>query len=326
MTDDLMLENAVHLLVSPPVAEAMAKKRLDKFLAETFPEISRNTFIRLIETNQVRWQQRELFVNHPDMKVETGQVFEITLPAPVSADVVPEEMPLDIVYEDADVLVINKPAGVVVHPGAGNWTHTLVNGLLFHCKGSLSGIGGVERPGIVHRIDKDTSGLLVVAKNDKAHLALARQFEAHSIQREYQAFVWGKLEQMEGRIEGNIGRSPTNRQKMALVRVGGKSAITHYTRLAVYAGGLVSFVKCVLETGRTHQIRVHMSFIRHPLVGDYTYGKGSKNAPAFVRDFPRQALHAGVLGFVHPTTGKQLIFEVPMPKDMQELKEKLEML
>ena len=235
-------------------------------------------------------------------------------------------MSLDIVYEDDDVVVVNKPAGLVVHPGAGNWEHTLVNGLLFHCKGGLSGIGGVERPGIVHRIDKDTSGLLVVAKNDKAHRALAKQFAVHSIQREYQAFVWGKLDQAEGRIEGNIGRSPTNRQKMALVRVGGKSAVTHYTRLDVYGGGLVSFVKCVLETGRTHQIRVHMSSIRHPLVGDYTYGKSPKNAPDFVRDFPRQALHAGLLGFVHPTTGKQLVFEVPMPPDMQELKAKLETL
>ena len=326
MIDDLELEDKINLLITPPVSDAMAKQRLDKFLANSFPDISRNTFIRLIEDNKVKNQENGIFVNHPDMKVETGQVFEITLPAPTPTDVKPEEMPLDIVYEDDDVVVVNKPAGLVVHPGAGNWDHTLVNGLLFHCQGSLSGIGGVERPGIVHRIDKDTSGLIVVAKNDKAHVALAKQFEVHSIQREYQAFVWGKLEQEEGRIEGNIGRSPTNRQKMALVRIGGKSAVTHYTRLDVYDGGLVSFVKCILETGRTHQIRVHMSSIRHPLVGDYTYGNPQKNAPDFVRDFPRQALHAGLLGFIHPTTGKQLVFEVPMPSDMQELKEKLEAL
>jgi len=326
MIDEIEMEESERFLTTPPVPEGASKKRLDKFLADTFPDVSRNTFIRLIEENKVKIQSSGVFINHPDMKVETGQIFEVALPAPAAADVKPEEMPLDIVYEDDDVVVVNKPAGLVVHPGAGNWEHTLVNGLLFHCQGSLSGIGGVERPGIVHRIDKDTSGLLVVAKNDKAHVALAKQFEVHSIQREYQAFVWGKLEQEEGRIEGNIGRSSTNRQKMALVRTGGKPAVTHYTRLDVYGGGLVSFVKCVLETGRTHQIRVHMSSIRHSLVGDYTYGKPPKNAPDFVRDFPRQALHAGMLGFVHPTTGKQLVFEVPMPQDMQELKEKLETL
>lgn len=325
MTDGIDLEEGTSVLVTPPVSDGCARKRLDKFLADLFPDMSRNAFIRLIENNKVKVREKG-FANRPDMKVEAGQIFEITLPEPVPAAVVPEEIPLDIVYEDDDVVVVNKPAGLVVHPGAGNWEHTLVGGLLFHCKGSLSGIGGIERPGIVHRIDKDTSGLLVVAKNDKAHLALAKQFEVHSIQREYQAFVWGRVDQEEGRIEGNIGRSSTNRQKMALVRTGGKPAITHYTRLDVYGGGLVSYVKCVLETGRTHQIRVHMSSIRHPLIGDYTYGKPQKNAPDFVRQFPRQALHAGLLGFVHPTTGKQLVFEVPMPKDMQELKEKLEAL
>lgn len=326
MTEEFDLEESVPVLVSPAVSERENKKRLDKFLADALPDMSRNAFIRLIEDNKVKLQASGVLANRPDMKVETGQIFEIEMPSSVPMQVLPEEIPLDIVYEDDDVVVVNKPAGLVVHPGAGNWEHTLVNALLFHCQGSLSGIGGVERPGIVHRIDKDTSGLLVVAKNDKAHRALAKQFEVHSIQREYQAFVWGKLEQEEGRVEGNIGRSPTNRQKMALVRIGGKPAVTHYTRLDVYGGGLVSHVKCVLETGRTHQIRVHMSSIRHPLVGDYTYGNPPKSAPDFARHFPRQALHAGVLGFVHPTTGKQLVFEVPMPADMQELKEKLETL
>lgn len=326
MIDELDLEDGAEVIISPAVSEKENKKRLDKFLADALPDLSRNAFIRLIEGNKVKIQKSGVIVNRPDMRVETGQIFEITVPAPTPAQVLPEEMPLDIAYEDEDLLVVNKPAGLVVHPGAGNWEHTLVNGLLFHCKGGLSGIGGVERPGIVHRIDKDTSGLLVVAKNDKAHRALAKQFALHSIQREYQAFVWGKLEQEEGRIEGNIGRSSTNRQKMALVKMGGKSAVTHYTRMAVYGGGVASYVKCVLETGRTHQIRVHMSSIRHPLVGDYTYGNSPKNAPDFVRNFPRQALHAGLLGFIHPTTGKQLVFEVPMPRDMQELKEKLEAL
>ena len=322
--EDNDLEENPKTLLSPAVSENQVKMRLDKFLADVFPDLSRNTFIRLIEGNSVTNKQTGVILNQPDYKIQTGEIFEIVMPEADSMDVSPEDIPLDILYEDEDVLVVNKASGMVVHPGAGNWSHTLVNALLFHCGGSLSGIGGVKRPGIVHRIDKDTSGLLVIAKNDKAHIALAKQFEVHSIQREYQAFVWGKLEQDQGRIEGNIGRSSTNRQKMALVHVGGKSAVTHYTRLDVYGGGLISYVKCVLETGRTHQIRVHMSSIRHPLVGDYTYGKPPKNAPDFARDFPRQALHAGLLGFIHPTTGKQLIFEVPMPQDMQELKEKLE--
>ena len=323
MTDDIFSTEKNNFIVTPAVSEKTAKIRLDKFLADNTPDLSRNACIRLIEDNQVKIKSTGVLANRPDMKVELGQIFEITLPAPAPADVMPEEMSLEIMYEDEDLLVVNKPAGLVVHPGAGNWEHTLVNGLLFHCKGGLSGIGGVERPGIVHRIDKDTSGLLVVAKNDKTHQALAEQFAVHSIQREYQAFVWGRVEQETGRIEGNIGRSNTNRQKMALVRIGGKTAVTHYTRLDVYGGGLVSYVKCVLETGRTHQIRVHMHSIRHPLVGDYVYGTAPKNAPEFVRNFPRQALHAGVLGFVHPSTEKQMLFEVPMPEDMQELQAKL---
>ena len=326
MTDDIFPTDKSDFFVTPAVSEQTAKMRLDKFLADNMQDMSRNACIRLIENNRVKIQNTGVLANRPDMKVELGQVFEITVPAPTPAEVMPEEMPLEIMYEDEDLLVVNKPAGLVVHPGAGNWEHTLVNGLLFHCKGGLSGIGGVERPGIVHRIDKDTSGLLVVAKNDKAHQALAKQFSIHSIQREYQAFVWGKVEQETGRIEGNIGRSNTNRQKMALVRIGGKPAVTHYTRLDVYGGGLVSYVKCVLETGRTHQIRVHMHSIRHPLVGDYVYGTAPKNAPEFVRNFPRQALHAGVLGFVHPTTEKQMLFEVSMPADMQELQAKLQAL
>ena len=221
-----------------------------------------------------------------------------------------------IIFADEDFIVLNKRSGILIAADRYNPDAARLDIEAEKEFGKLYA---------VHRIDKDTSGLLVVAKNDKAHLGLAKQFEIHSIQREYQAFVWGALDQEQGRIEGNIGRSGANRQKMALVQMGGKPAVTHYKRLAVY-GGIVSYVKCVLETGRTHQIRVHMSSIRHPLVGDYTYGKPRKNAPDFVRDLPRQALHAGVLGFVHPTTGKQLVFEVPMPQDMQELKAKLETL
>ncbi|MBQ4472438.1 MAG: RluA family pseudouridine synthase [Alphaproteobacteria bacterium] len=323
--DDLDVENKEDL-VSLPVSETQAKTRLDKFLADNFPEYSRNTFIRLIEDHQVQEQKSGLFIHHPDYKVRTGEAFLVNMPQAEPLDVKPEEMPLDIVYEDEDVLVVNKPAGLVVHPGAGNWEHTLVNGLLFHCKGSLSGIGGVCRPGIVHRIDKDTSGLLVVVKNDIAYHSLAEQFSEHSIQRTYQAFVWGRVEQERGIITGNIGRSETNRQKMAIVTRGGKPAVTHYERLAVFGNGIASHVQCVLETGRTHQIRVHMTSVRHPLIGDYTYGRAPKNAPDFLRDFPRQALHAGLLGFVHPRTKKQMVFEVPMPADMQELLKKLKAL
>ncbi len=326
MTEDLDFENALSTFTTPAVASEQAKMRLDKFLVSVYPDMSRNALIRLIEENQVKDHLTGVFANEPDMKVKTGQVFEVSLPTPAPMQAEPEEMPLDIVYEDADLLVVNKPAGLVVHAGAGNWEHTLVNGLLFHCKGALSGIGGVMRPGIVHRIDKDTSGLLVVAKNDRAHVGLAKQFEVHSIQRVYQAFVWGKVLQENGKVEGNIGRSSTNRQKMALVANGGKSAVTHYHREAVFGGGLVSHISCILETGRTHQIRVHMASLRHPLVGDYTYGSAPKSAPDFLRDFPRQALHAGLLGFVHPITGESLVFEAPMPADMQELLAKLKAL
>ncbi|MBP5343932.1 MAG: RluA family pseudouridine synthase [Alphaproteobacteria bacterium] len=300
--------------------------RLDKFLSEVLCNLSRNQYIRLIEQGNVQENASHLIITKPDYKVQEGQSFLIQFPEAVPAEPEPENIPLDIVYEDADLLVINKPAGMVVHPGAGNWNNTLVNALLAHCPESLSGIGGVKRPGIVHRIDKDTSGLLVVAKNDFAHQELSKQFSIHSIERTYDAFVWGRVEQADGKIEGNIGRSNTNRQKMALVSQGGKTAVTHYTRLAVYGGGTASHIQCVLETGRTHQIRVHMASLHHALIGDYTYGKAPKTAPDFLRNFPRQALHAGLLGFNHPRTQKHMVFQTPMPTDMQELKNFLEAL
>ncbi len=303
------------------VPENLSKMRLDKFLADSFPEYSRNQFIRLIEAGavQIIGQNTQL---SPDDKVVAGTTYTIVPPEPVEPDPEPENIPLDIVYEDNDLLVVNKPAGLVVHPGAGNWTGTLVNALLYHCGDSLSGINGVKRPGIVHRIDKDTSGLLVVAKNDQAHVGLAKQFEVHSIQRTYDAFVWG-LTDKSGRIEGNIGRSPSNRQKMAIVKVGGKPAVTHFERVDAY-GVLASHIKCHLETGRTHQIRVHMNSIRHPLIGDELYGSAPKTAPEKIRFFPRQALHAGLLGFIHPLTQKQMLFEAPLPKDLLDLKQQLE--
>ena len=303
--------------------ENLKKIRLDKFLAESFPQYSRNQFIRLIEEGavQILGQKGNL---SPDDKVVAGATYTIIPPEPVEANPEPENIPLDIVYEDEDLLVINKPAGLVVHPGAGNWTGTMVNALLSHCGKSLSGINGVRRPGIVHRIDKDTSGLLVVAKNDKAHLGLAKQFEVHSIQRTYDAFVWG-LTPESGHIKGNIGRSSTNRQKMALVKIGGKPAVTHFERVDAY-GIIASHIKCHLETGRTHQIRVHMTSIKHPLIGDDLYGNPSKGAPENIRNFPRQALHAGLLGFIHPITQRQMVFEVPLPEDLKNLQVELEKL
>ncbi len=307
-----------NLIITAP--EKIDKIRLDKFLAESFPQYSRNQFIRLIEEGavQIEGQYGNL---SPDDKVMAGATYTIIPPEPVEADPEPENIPLDIVYEDKDLLVVNKPAGLVVHPGAGNWTGTLVNALLYHCGDSLSGINGVRRPGIVHRIDKDTSGLLVVAKNDQAHVGLAKQFEVHSIGRIYDAFVWG-LTPESGRIEGNIGRSSTNRQKMALVKIGGKPAVTHFERVDAY-GITASHIKCHLETGRTHQIRVHMTSIKHPLIGDDLYGSAPKGAPEDIRSFSRQALHAGVLEFIHPIKNKRLSFEANLPSDLIDLKDKL---
>ena len=305
------------------VPENLPKIRLDKFLADSFPQYSRNQFIRLIEEGAIQIQGKKAKLS-PDDKVMIGATYTIIPPAPKEANPDPENIPLDIVYEDNDLLVINKPAGLVVHPGAGNWTGTMVNALLYHCGNSLSGINGIRRPGIVHRIDKDTSGLLVIAKNDQAHVGLSKQFEVHSIQRTYDAFVWG-LTPETGRVEGNIGRSNTNRQKMAIVKMGGKPAITHFERVDAY-GITASHIKCHLETGRTHQIRVHLTSIKHPLIGDDVYGHAPTGAPETIRTFPRQALHAGLLGFIHPITQKQMVFEVPLPEDLKTLQAELEKL
>jgi len=308
--------------VTSKVTEEQTKMRLDKFLAGSFPEFSRSQIVRMIEADTVRLLSDPKKVLSPDDKVRTGDIYEITPPDAVPANPEPEDIPLDILYEDSDLLVVNKPAGLVVHPGAGNPRGTLVNALLAHCKDSLSGIGGVKRPGIVHRIDKDTSGILVVAKNDFTHTRLSEQFAEHTIDRIYQAFVWGYVQKTSGLVIGDIGRSPHNRQKMAIV-ANGKKAVTHYERMAVFGGGIASHIQCILETGRTHQIRVHMSSIGHSLIGDPIYGTIPKMAPDFAKYFPRQALHAGFLGFTHPRTGERLSFESPLPKDMQDLLEQL---
>lgn len=293
------------------VSDDQAGLRADKFLSLA-SGLSRSRIGQLLDQNQI-----DPMID-ADAKVEIGQCFTITLPIPEEATPKPQNIALDILYEDTDLIVINKPAGMVVHPGAGNSDGTLVNALLAHCKDSLSGIGGVKRPGIVHRIDKDTSGVLVIAKNDKAHRILSEQFAKHDIHRVYNAVVYG-LVPSSGTVTGNIGRSIANRQKMTLVKQSGKPAVTHYRLVKPLFNGKASLVDCQLETGRTHQIRVHMTSIKHPLVGDQTYGSAPKGTPDELRHFPRQALHAAELGFIHPTTKKEVLFTAPLPNDLLEL-------
>lgn len=311
-------------LVSRKVSAEEKNMRLDKFLVSCFSDYSRARIIKFIETDCVRYVGDEKYADEPDLKVKEGDAFIVTPPESIPAIPEPEKIELDVLYEDDDLIVVNKPAGLVVHPGAGNYTGTLVNALLYHCKDSLSGVGGVLRPGIVHRIDKDTSGVLVVAKNDFAHIHLADQFAKHTIERVYHTFVWGVMKKKEDVISSLIGRSSSNRQKMAVVTQGGKHAVTHYECLDSYPKAPASYVKCVLETGRTHQIRVHLSSLGHSLIGDSVYGIVPKMADARLRFFARQALHAGFLSFVHPKTGERLSFEAPMPQDMQDLKTILE--
>ena len=266
-------------------------------------------------------------------KVKPGDVFNVTVPPPAPATPVAQSIPLEVVFEDEELIVVNKPAGLVVHPAAGNPDRTLVNALLAHCGDSLSGIGGEARPGIVHRLDKDTSGLMVVAKTDQAHHGLAAQFAAHGrddkLERAYKALIWGVPKSASFKIEGNIGRSSSNRKKMAVVPSGGKPATTHVSIDKIYLG-LFSLVDCVLETGRTHQIRVHLAHSSYPLVGDPFYGRAKKGIVRrtkgeqtavleAVRAFPRQALHAYLLGFEHPKNGRKLRFEAELPSDFQDL-------
>ena len=261
----------------------------------------------------------------PNHKARGGATYELSIPAPEPATPEAQSLPLHIVYEDSDLLVINKQAGLVVHPAAGNWDKTLVNALLAHCGESLSGIGGVVRPGIVHRLDKDTSGLMVVAKNDASHQALTRQFADRSLSRVYHALVWGVPTPMTGSIEGAIGRHPRARQKMAVLARGGKAALTHYRVLEIFGQPpCASLIECTLATGRTHQIRVHMAHSLHPVVGDPVYGRARKEgngATLLTRfsAFPRQALHAAAIKFMHPRTEKPMFFNVDMPEDMKAL-------
>lgn len=302
--------------------------RLDKFLAQNVKTVSRAQIQRLIGLGFVSCDDNIIVDN--SFKVRIGDVYQIIVPEPEDANPMPEDISLDIVYEDDDLVVVNKPAGMTVHPAPGAHHGTLVNALLFHCRDNLSGIGGVKRPGIVHRIDKETSGLLVVAKNDLAHNGLAEQFAVHSIERTYLAFVYGVPNPLHGEVNANIGRSPYDRKKMAILANGGKSAITHYKTLKL-CGKTASLIQCNLETGRTHQIRVHMASLGCNLIGDKVYEKARKSHVSgveaelkeFINNFSRQALHARSLGFVHPRTNKFMQFSSDLPDDLQNLYERL---
>jgi 23S rRNA pseudouridine1911/1915/1917 synthase len=297
---------------------AHAGWRLDRALAAAIPTLSRERLKTLIRTGAVERAGQPL--RDPATKVRGDESFRIAVPEPEPAHNEAQDIPLTIVFEDEHLLVIDKPAGLVVHPAAGNLDGTLVNALLHHCGGSLSGIGGVARPGIVHRIDKNTSGLLVVAKTDVAHEGLAKQFAAHSIDRGYRAIVSGVPKTNAGKIDAPLARSATNRKKIAIVEGNrGKRAVTHWKRLNVLKDA--ALVECRLETGRTHQVRVHMASIGHPLLGDPVYGRSGKTHAKLLKElqFHRQALHAAELGFTHPVSKHRLSFSSAVPPDMQEL-------
>ncbi len=297
-------------------APADKDKRLDGFLATAF-ELSRSCAERLIGEGRVTLSFGEASKKY---RLKGGEEITLTLPDPAPAEAQPEDIPLDIVYEDGDIVVVNKPSGMVVHPAAGNETGTLVNALLYHCKGSLSGIGGVERPGIVHRIDKDTAGLLVVAKNDAAHVALSAQLKVHEVSRIYYAIALGNFKEESGTVNAPIGRHPVDRKRMAITRREGegREAITHYTVLKRF--GHMTYIRCQLETGRTHQIRVHMASLGHPLLGDPVYGgNGSKFEARHRALIAGQCLFAGELSLTHPKTGERMTFKAPLPADFERL-------
>ncbi len=278
--------------------------RIDKFLIEKTENLSRAYIQKLIEDGQVELDGSLI---NKSFKISPNQTITVKIPEPENLDVKPENIPLDIIYEDDDLLIVNKPKGMVVHPAPGNYNHTLVNALMYHCKSSLSGINGVLRPGIIHRIDKDTSGLLIVAKNDNAHKHLAEQIKNHSFTRVYEAVVNGILPQDSGTIITNIARHKTNRKKMAVCIGKGKLAITHYEVIKRFKK--YTHIKLKLETGRTHQIRVHMSHMGHYVLGDEVYGSKNKNFDFLVG----QCLHAKTIGFIHPSTGKYMEFESELP-------------
>ncbi|MEO5773406.1 MAG: RluA family pseudouridine synthase [Sphingomicrobium sp.] len=307
-----------HQIVDVRLGANHAGWRLDRALADAVPTLSRERLKALIRDGALGAASGAL--RDPATKVRGDEAFTLAIPEPRPAHNEAQDIPLTIAFEDEHLLVVDKPAGLVVHPAAGNFDGTLVNALLHHCGGSLSGIGGVARPGIVHRIDKDTSGLLVVAKTDVAHEGLAKQFAAHSIDRRYLAIVSGVPKAAKGTVDAPLARSSTNRKKIAIVAEGrGKRAVTHWTRKELLRDS--ALVECRLETGRTHQVRVHMASIGHPLLGDPVYGRSGGSTAKLLKElqFNRQALHAAELGFVHPVTKNRLSFFSGMPSDMQEL-------
>lgn len=307
------------------ITPSEAGERLDRALAIHLPEMSRSRLKALIESGNLK-DGTGATITEPSHRVKPGEAFDLTVPAAERAVPEGQAIPLTVVYEDEDIIVIDKPAGMVVHPAPGNPDKTLVNALIAHCGDSLSGIGGVKRPGIVHRIDKDTSGLMIAAKNDAAHHALSAAFAAHDIERAYRCLVWGLPSPKSGTIATLVGRHPSHRQKMAVVTRNGKEAVTHYEVQKVFGLG-ASLVECRLETGRTHQIRVHMAHIGHPLIGDPTYGRPTparraqlpEAARAAAMAFPRQALHAAILGIHHPRTGVFMSWESDLPRDFVTL-------
>lgn len=312
------------------VCDAFKKERIDKVFARLIEDLSRTRFQALLEQGCVSVDGQEIESCSSNLHPGT---YEIFVPDAAPAEPQPQNIPLNIVYEDEDLVVIDKPAGLVMHPAAGNPDGTMVNALLHHCGESLSGIGGVMRPGIVHRLDKDTSGLIVVAKNDITHRSLSEQFSARTVERAYKALVWGKMIQHSGEIESFIGRHPKHRQRMANLKKGGRYALTHY-KVLNYIESLATMVECRLKTGRTHQIRVHLSEMGYPLVGDPVYGglklpsKISKKIPndkkCQINEIKRQCLHAFSLGFIHPKTKKKHFFESNPPEDFEKIRELVE--
>jgi 23S rRNA pseudouridine1911/1915/1917 synthase len=291
------------------VEENYAGERIDKYLSELLDNQTRSYIQKLIKEDAVIVNDKVVKANY---KINTGDCVEITIPDAIVLDVIPQDIPLDIIYEDDDILIVNKSKGMVVHPSAGHYDGTLVNAIMYHCKDNLSGINGVLRPGIVHRIDMDTTGILVVCKNDMAHLSLTEQLKVHSITRKYRAIVHNYVKENEGIVEGAIGRHPTDRKRMSINPKNGKEAITHY-KVIEHLGNF-SYIECQLETGRTHQIRVHMASMNHPILGDSIYGPAK--CPFNLQG---QTLHAMVLGFIHPRTGEYIEFEAPLPHYFDKL-------
>ena len=296
-------------------AEEFVGERIDKFLSCRLEEVSRSYIQKLIKEGHVSVNGKSVKANY---KLGAGDEISVEIPEAKEPDILPEDIPLDILYEDQDILVVNKPKGMVVYPAAGHYSGTLVNALMYHCKDSLSGINGVMRPGIVHRIDMDTTGSLLVCKNDEAHRILAEQLKEHTIRREYHAIVYGNIKEDTGTVDAPIGRHPTDRKKMSINHKNGKQAVTHYEVLERF--GNFTYIRCRLETGRTHQIRVHMASLHHPLLGDEVYGPSSR--PPFP-GLKGQVLHAKILGIYHPATGEYMEFDAPLPQYFVDLLQKL---